>query len=137
MEAHPVTDRARHRLLLLAHGRSGDKGDTVNIGVIARRRQWYPILAAELSAERVAEYLRPLATGPVERFELPNLWALNFVVRRALGGGGSVGLRLDAQGKTYAQALLRLPLELSGRTAHSVELHWGKRLPAGCVLPGR
>ena len=132
-----MTDRVRHRLFLLAHGRSGDKGDTVNIGVIARRSQWYPILAAELSVARVAEHLRPLGVGPVERFELPNLWALNFVVRRALDGGGSLGLRLDAQGKTYAQALLRLPLELSDRTARSVAEHWGQQLPAGCVLPDR
>ena len=127
----------RHRLFLLAHGRSGDKGDTVNIGVIARRKEWYPTLSAELSAERVAEYLRPLARGPVERFELPNLWSLNFVVRRALGGGGALGLRLDAQGKTYAQALLRMPLDLSDEIARAVAAHWGAGLPGDCLLPRR
>ena len=129
--------RARHRLFVLAHGRSGDKGDTVNIGVIARRPEWYPTLAAELPAARVAEYFRPLGTGPVERFELPNLWALNFVIRRALGGGGALGLRLDAQGKTYAQALLRMPLELSDEIVRAALEHWGSRLPDDCVLPGR
>ena len=132
-----MADRARHRLFLLAHGRSGDKGDTVNIGVIARRMEWFPVLSAELSAGRVAEYLRPLGVGPVERFELPNLWALNFVVRRALGGGGALGLRLDAQGKTYAQALLRMPVDLPGEIARGVEAHWGEALPVDCVLPGR
>ncbi len=132
-----MAEGVRHRLFLLAHGRSGDKGDTVNIGLIARRMEWYSILSAELSAARVAEYLLPLAWGPVERFELPNLWALNFVVRRALGGGGALGLRLDAQGKTYAQALLRMPLDLSDEIARAVEAHWEERLPGDCVLPRR
>lgn len=100
------------QLFQLAHGRSGDKGDTVNIGVIARREEWYPFLAEHLTPDRVARFLQPLAQGPVERYELPNLGALNFVVHHALGGGGSVSLRLDAQGKTYAQALMRVELEL-------------------------
>lgn len=132
-----MTVRSRYRLFLLAHGRSGDKGDTVNIGVIARRSEWYPTLAAELPAARVADYFRPLGAGPVERFELPNLSALNFVVRRALGGGGALGLRLDAQGKTYAQALLRMPLELPDDIVRAAREHWKRRLPDDCVLPGR
>lgn len=122
------------RLFLLAHGRSGDKGDTVNIGVIARREEWYGFLKKDLTAERVAAHLKPLAEGPVERYELENLSALNFVVHRALGGGGSVSLRLDAQGKTYAQALLRLPLELPRELAEEVRAYWGERLPKDCLI---
>ena len=129
-----MAQHARYRLFLLAHGRSGDKGDTVNIGVIARRAEWYPWLESELTATRVGEYLRPLEIGPVERFELSNLWALNFLVRHALGGGGATGLRLDAQGKTYAQALLRMPMALSDEIDRAVREHWGDRLPADCVL---
>jgi hypothetical protein len=131
-----VTDSTRYRLFLLAHGRSGDKGDTVNIGVIARREEWYALLRGELTADRVREYLSPLGIGRVERFELPNLGALNFVVHRALGGGGSVALQLDAQGKTFAQALLRLPLALPDDVVEAVETHWDDALPADCVLSG-
>jgi hypothetical protein len=122
------------RLLLLAHGRSGDKGDAANIGIIARREEWYPFIAQQLTQERVAKFLKPLAEGPVERYELPNLWALNFLVHQALGGGGSLSLRLDAQGKTYAQALLRMPLRLPAGLETEVEAHWGDQFPADCVL---
>jgi hypothetical protein len=122
------------RLFLLAHGRSGDKGDMVNIGVIARRPSWYEFLAAELTAERVRRHLSGLARGAVERYELPNLGALNFLIHEALGGGGSVSLRLDAQGKTYAQALFRMPLDLPEELLSEVKAHWGRRLPADCLL---
>lgn len=122
------------RLFLLAHGRSGDKGDIANIGVIARRDEWYTFLRDELTAERVADYLAPLADGPVERYELDNLTALNFMVHAALGGGGSVSLRLDAQGKTYAPALFRMVLELPESIADQVKAHWGKSLPVSCVV---
>ena len=101
------------RLIELAHGRSGDKGNSVNIGVIARKAEHYPFLVETLTAERVMEHLAPLAQGPCERYELPNLSALNFVIKNALGGGGATSLRLDAQGKTYAQALLRMEVEVS------------------------
>jgi hypothetical protein len=124
------------RLFLLAHGRSGDKGDAVNAGVIARRPEWYAFLERELTAERVQSFLKPIARGPVLRYELPNLGALNFVIHRALGGGGSLSLQLDAQGKTYAQALLRMPLRLPPALAAQVREHWGPRLPADCVLEG-
>ena len=124
----------RARLFLLAHGRSGDKGDMVNIGVIARRDEWYEFLSRELTAERVREFLGTLAHGAVERYELPNLSALNFLVHEALGGGGSISLRLDAQGKTYAQALFRMPLELPPQLAGEVRAHWGERFPADCVV---
>ncbi len=124
----------RARLFLLAHGRSGDKGDMVTIGVIARRDDWYEFLSRELTAERVRGFLGTLAQGEVERYELPNLSALNFLVHEALGGGGSVSLRLDAQGKTYAQALFRMPLEVPPELAGEVQAHWGERLPADFII---
>jgi hypothetical protein len=96
----------------IAHTRSGDKGDTCNIGVIAWRPRYYEILAREVTAPRVKAFFRELVQGPVERFELPNLGALNFLLHRALGGGGTVSLRLDAQGKTYGAALLRMEVEV-------------------------
>lgn len=130
-----MTERNRHRLFLLAHGRSGDKGDTVNIGIIARRDEWYHTIAAELTVDRVRRHLEPLGIGSIARFDLPNLCALNFLVRHALGGGGSSALRLDAQGKTYAQALLRMPLDLRDGLVAEVTSHWGERLPADCVIP--
>ena len=124
----------RARLFLLAHGRSGDKGDTANIGVIARRDEWYGFLSRELTAERVRSFLGTLANGVVERYELPNLSALNFLVHEALGGGGATSLRLDAQGKTYAQALFRLPIEVPRELEAEVRAHWGDRIPSGCVI---
>ncbi|MEB2314290.1 MAG: hypothetical protein OZ921_11090 [Sorangiineae bacterium] len=96
----------------LAHARSGDKGDTLNIGVIARRPEFYPALLRGLTAERVKAHFGELCHGPVERFELPNLEALNFVLHGALDGGGLASLRLDRQGKTYGYALLRLELDV-------------------------
>ena len=104
------------RLLELAHARSGDKGDTANVGVIARRPEVYPLLARELTAERVARHFAGMITGPVERFELPNLHALNFLLHGALGGGGTLSLKTDAQGKTLSTALLRLELEVPDGT---------------------
>jgi hypothetical protein len=96
----------------IAHTRSGDKGDTCNIGVIAYEEKYYPILLRELTAERVKRHFGELVKGEVERFELPNLGALNFLLHGALGGGGTVSLRTDAQGKTFGAALLRLEIEL-------------------------
>ena len=96
----------------LAHTRSGDKGDTCNIGVIALREADYPVLAREVTAERVKRYFGDLVQGNVERFELPSLGALNFLLHGALGGGGTVSLRTDAQGKTFGAALLALEIEL-------------------------
>ncbi len=100
------------RLLELAHARSGDKGDTANIGVIARRGAYYPVLLRELTAERVRAHFAGMITGDVERFELPNLGALNFLLHGALGGGGTVSLKTDAQGKTLSTALLRMEIEV-------------------------
>jgi hypothetical protein len=96
----------------LAHTRSGDKGDTCNIGVIALREADYPVLAREVTADRVKRHFGELVQGPVERFELPNLGALNFLLHGALGGGGTVSLRTDAQGKTFGAALLSLEIEV-------------------------
>lgn len=100
------------RLLELAHARSGDKGDTANVGIIARRAAYYPLLVREITAERVAAHFAGMITGKVERFELPNLHALNFLLHGALGGGGTVSLKTDAQGKTLSTALLRLEIEV-------------------------
>jgi hypothetical protein len=99
----------------IAHTRSGDKGDTCNIGVIAWKPEHYAILVRELTAERVKKFFGELVEGDVERHELPNLGALNFLLHRALGGGGTVSLRLDAQGKTYGAALLGMEIEIDER----------------------
>ena len=96
----------------LAHTRSGDKGDTCNIGVIAWEERFYPILVRELTPERVKQHFGALVQGEVERFELPNLGALNFLLHQSLGGGGTVSLRTDAQGKTFGAALLRVEIEV-------------------------
>ncbi len=100
------------RLIDIAHARSGDKGDTANIGVIARKAEYYPLLVKYLTVERVAKHFEGIALGGVERYELPNLWALNFLLHRALGGGGTVSLKLDAQGKTLASAMLRFEMDV-------------------------
>jgi len=100
------------RLIDIAHGRSGDKGDTGNVGVIARKKEYYPLLVKYLTAERVKRHFEGIAFGPVERFELPNLWALNFLLHESLGGGGTRSLKNDAQGKTLSSAMLRMELEI-------------------------
>lgn len=101
----------RIRLIEIAHGRSGDKGDTANIGLIAHEPRFYPILVREVTAERVQAHFRGLCKGRVERYELPNLGALNFLLHESLGGGGTLSLRADAQGKTLSAALLRMEIE--------------------------
>lgn len=102
----------RRPLYDLAHTRAGDKGDVCNIGIIARRPAYWPVIQREVSAERVKAWFGDWCRGPVERYELPNLEALNFVLRRSLDGGGLVSLRLDTQGKTYGYALLRMQIEV-------------------------
>jgi hypothetical protein len=99
------------RLLDIAHARSGDKGDTVNIGLIAREERFYPLLLREVTPERVKAHFGELVLGKVERYELPNLGALNFLLHEALGGGGTLSLRTDAQGKTFSAGLLRMEIE--------------------------
>lgn len=100
------------QLLQLAHARSGDKGDTANIGLIALKPEYYPILVKEVTAERVKAHFAEICHGEVERFELPNLGALNFLLHHSLGGGGTLSLKTDAQGKTLSSALLRMEVEL-------------------------
>jgi hypothetical protein len=95
----------------VAHCRSGDKGDVSNIGVIAYDERLYPVLLREVTAGRVKAFFGSLVKGRVERFELPNLGALNFLMHEALDGGGTVSLRVDAQGKTLGAALLRMEIE--------------------------
>jgi hypothetical protein len=99
-------------LLQLAHARSGDKGDTANVGVIALEPEYYPLLVEQLTTERVKEHFRGICLGAVERFELPNLQALNFLLHESLGGGGTVSLKTDAQGKTLSTAMLRMEVEV-------------------------
>lgn len=96
----------------IAHGRSGDKGDTSNIGIIAYNEKHYPLLVREVTPERVKAHFGAIIEGRVERFELPNLGALNFLCHGALGGGGTLSLRIDAQGKTMAAALLGMEIEV-------------------------
>ncbi|HLE32130.1 MAG TPA: hypothetical protein VJB38_05945 [Bacteroidota bacterium] len=100
------------QLLKICHGRSGDKGDTANVGLIARKKEYYPLIEQLVTAEKVKHHFQGIVEGDVERFELPNLWALNFLLHHALGGGGTKSLKNDAQGKTLAAALLRMEIEL-------------------------
>ena len=110
------------RLTELAHARSGDKGDTANVGVIALRPEWYPLLAKVLTRDRVAAHFRGVITGGVERYELPNLNALNFLLHGALGGGGTVSLKTDAQGKVFSTAMLRMTIDVPDAEARELRL---------------
>ena len=110
------------RLLDIAHARSGDKGDTANVGVIALRPDWYPVLERELTRDRVAQHFAGMIDGGVERFELPNLHALNFLLHGALDGGGTLSLKTDAQGKVYSTALLRMVIDVPDDEARALEL---------------
>ncbi len=100
------------KLIDIAHGRSGDKGDAGNVGVIAYDDNGYEIIKKYLTEERVKEHFKGICLGKVERFELPNIRALNFLLHNTLGGGGTVSLKHDAQGKTLATAMLRMELEV-------------------------
>ena len=110
------------RLLDIAHARSGDKGDTANVGVIANRPEWYDLIRDQLTTERVTAHFADVIEGPVERFELPNLRALNFLLHGALGGGGTLSLKTDAQGKVYSTALLRMVLDVPAEEAERLGL---------------
>ena len=105
------------QLLKLAHARSGDKGDTANVGIIALKDEYYPIIVREVTSERVKEHFGPMVKGDVERFELPNLGALNFLLHGSLGGGGTLSLMTDAQGKTFSTALLRMNVDITDAEA--------------------
>lgn len=99
-------------LARIAHGRSGDKGDTCNCGIIARRPEYYALIAEQVTAERVKAHFGDLCRGEVRRYDLPKIHAFNFVLTQALGGGGTTSLRIDTQGKTYAAALLRMTVKI-------------------------
>ena len=110
------------QLTKLAHARSGDKGDTANVGLIALRDDFYPVLVREVTSARVKEHFRGICKGQVERFELPNLGALNFLLHQSLGGGGTLSLMTDAQGKTFSTALLRLQIDIDEEEANRLGL---------------
>lgn len=110
------------QLVKLAHARSGDKGDTANVGLIALKDEYYPLLVREVTAERVKEHFGEMVKGDVERFELPNLGALNFLLHGALGGGGTLSLMTDAQGKTFSTALLRMYISVEDAEAGTLGL---------------
>ena len=112
----------RIQLVKLAYVRSGDKGDTANVGLIALRDEIYPILVREVTTERVKDHFKGICKGEVERFELPNLGALNFLLHESLGGGGTLSLMTDAQGKTFSTAMLRMEIEVSDEEFQSFEL---------------
>ena len=112
----------RIQLTKLAHARSGDKGDTANVGLIALRDEYYPALLREVTADRVKRHFAGICRGKVERFELPNLHALNFLLHESLGGGGTLSLMTDAQGKTFSTALLRMEIEIPDNEAQSLGL---------------
>lgn len=99
------------KLIDVAHGRSGDKGDAANVGIIAYNDNGYELIKKHLTADKVKKHFEGICFGEVERYELPNLRALNFILNNTLGGGGTVSLKHDAQGKTLAAALLRMEIE--------------------------
>ena len=110
------------RLVDIAHARSGDKGDTANVGLIAVERKWYPVIDRFVTQKRVAEHFSGLITGDVDRFELPNLGALNFLLHGALDGGGTLSLKTDAQGKVFSTALLRMVIDVPDDEARALGL---------------
>lgn len=112
----------RVRLVDLAHARSGDKGDTANVGVIALDARWYPLLTRTLTRDRVRDHFRGVIAGDVERFELPNLKALNFLLHGALDGGGTLSLKTDAQGKVFSTAMLRMEIDVPDAEAKALGL---------------
>lgn len=102
----------RVQLRQICHARSGDKGDTANVGLIALKEEYYPLIRKYVTADRVRKHFEGIVKGNVERYELPNLWALNFLLHQALGGGGTKSLKNDAQGKTLSAALLRMEIDV-------------------------
>jgi hypothetical protein len=117
------------RLVDIAHARSGDKGDTANVGVIALRPEWYPLLTRYLTLDVVRKHFDGIITGDVERFELPNLRAINFLLHGALDGGGTLSLKTDAQGKVFSTAMLRLVLDVPDAEAKSAHMPGAKSWP--------
>jgi hypothetical protein len=112
----------RVQLVDIAHARSGDKGDTANVGLIALRPEWYELLVKYVTQENVTRHFEREITGPVKRFELPNLKALNLLLHGALDGGGTLSLKTDAQGKVFSTALLRMFIEVPDAEAKDLNL---------------
>ncbi|MGH7579529.1 MAG: AtuA-related protein [Gemmatimonadales bacterium] len=112
----PAAPWPRLQLRWIAHARSGDKGNTANVGLIALEPEYYPILVREVTTARVARHFKGMVSG-VQRFELPNLNALNFLLHEALDGGGTISLKTDAQGKVYSTALLRMEVPVPAALA--------------------
>lgn len=110
------------QLVDIAHARSGDKGDTANVGLIALKPEWYDLLVREVTRDRVIRHFTGVITGDVERFELPNLKALNFLLHGALDGGGTLSLKTDAQGKVFSTAMLRMKIDVSDAEAKKLGL---------------
>jgi hypothetical protein len=110
------------RLVDIAHARSGDKGDTANVGIISLRPEWYAVLDRYVTRDAVARHFSQVIEGPVERFELPNLNALNFLLHGALDGGGTLSLKTDAQGKVFSTALLRMVVDVADDEARQLGL---------------
>ena len=119
----------RVRLLDIAHARSGDKGDTANVGLIALKPEWFPILQREVTRERVKAHFKGVITGDVDRFELPNLRALNFLLHGALDGGGTLSLKTDAQGKVFSTALLRMRIDVPDDEANRLSIPSPSKMP--------
>jgi hypothetical protein len=118
------------RLLDIAHARSGDKGDTANVGLIALEPQWYDILRKHVTLAAVEAHFRGVITGKVERYELPNLKALNFLLHGALDGGGTLSLKTDAQGKVFSTAMLRMEIEVPADDAKAAGISASKQWPS-------
>ena len=118
----------RVRLLDIAHARSGDKGDTANVGLIALKPEWYEVLRKYVTLDAASSHFKGVIEGPVERYELPNLKALNFLLHGALDGGGTLSLKMDAQGKVYSTAMLRMTIDVPDDEAKRL------RLPAAPIL---
>lgn len=110
------------RLLDIAHARSGDKGDTANVGLIALKPEWYPVINAYVTLDRVKAHFKGVITGDVQRYELPNLKALNFLLHGALDGGGTLSLKTDAQGKVFSTAMLRMIIDVPDAEAKQLNL---------------
>lgn len=103
----------RIRLAEIAHARSGDKGDGSNVGLIANSPELYSVIVEQVTAERVKEHFAGFVQGRIERFEVANLNALNFILHDSLGGGGTESLKTDAQGKTHGQGLLQMQVDVA------------------------
>lgn len=116
------------KLIEIAHGRSGDKGNASNVGIIARHPDVYPFLVEYLTTDKVKEHMKFVCKGDVERYEMPNIGALNFILNDSLGGGGTVSLKLDAQGKTHAMQVLRMDVDVPDELLEKVknQVEWGK-----------